>query len=122
MPLYAYKCSCGRREDTLTRTPHRCQCGDTFRRDYSSVQLQPAPAFKPHWNAAVGGWVNNRREFEDALHRSADANAEKTGAEHNYEMRDPGELASMPVKGDTQILENRARAVHDGKLPGTLNV
>lgn len=60
--------------------------------------------------------MNNRREFEDDLHRKSDDNSEQTGMDHSYVPLDPGELQSLEPKTETSILEDQARAIHDKKI------
>lgn len=84
--LREYKClSCGVKFDSPTDRYLTCMnCGSPeVKRVYTSVQLSTS-AFKPHFNYSVGQYVNNDREFKDALKRGADVNSEKTGIAHDY--------------------------------------
>lgn len=65
------------------------------------------PVFKPHFNYAVGKYVNSDREFRDELKRAGDTNSEITGTGHSYEPRYPGD--TQPIREADQVLDDRAR-------------
>lgn len=71
-----------------------------------------APVFKPHFNWAVGQYVNNDREYRDALKSCAERNSLSTGLDHNYEPRYPGEVE--PIREADQAVEDHLRAKADG--------
>lgn len=62
-----------------------------------TVQLRPSTAFQPHFNYSVGEYVETEEQFRSSLRRRADENSIATGTDHNYEMRDPGEMRSSGV-------------------------
>jgi hypothetical protein len=105
---YPYRCrSCGRTQDSSERTAAiLCVCGDAMIRDYRSVTLRP-PVFRPHWNHAVGRYVETSRDFDEALRRGAE--------EQNttYTRIDPGDYESITPSGDTQSIEDQAKAHRD---------
>jgi hypothetical protein len=48
----------------------------------------------PHWNNAVGGYVRNLREFDDALKRKSDEMSERLGKEHRFRRVDWADAAA----------------------------
>ena len=96
-------------------TPHRCTHLPTcFGCKIKTLQLRPSTAFQPHFNHAVGAYVTTEQQFKDTLSRRAEENTIQTGTYHNYEMRDPGELTQTPYPDHDDILNTRARIIHDG--------
>lgn len=113
MPTYAYKCrECRYRLESPIHGLNHCpECGyATLGRDYSSVNLAP-PAFRPHFNHAVGEYVHSSRDLDDAFKIKSEQQSIRTGADHNYVRLDPGDVPT-PTK-DTDILETRNRNVRD---------
>lgn len=95
--------------------PHRCTApAPCFGCKVKTLQLRPTTAFQPHFNYSVGSYVQTEQEFRDTLKRRAEANTIATGTEHNYEMRDPGELRDTPYPDHDDILNTRARIINDG--------
>jgi len=77
-------------------TPHNCTGPDCFGCKVKTLQLRPTSAFQPHYNYSVGSYTETERDFKDMLKRRAEENTLATGAYHDYEMRDPGELKEVP--------------------------
>lgn len=65
------------------------------------------PAFKPHYNYAVGKYVSTDREFRDALKVCSERNSVSTGIDHNYEPRYGSDL--KPMQDADGVLDIRAR-------------
>lgn len=108
--MYAYKCNvCGARIDSSSRTMTTCpECLNmSLKRDYSSVQIGQR-AFKPHYNYAVGSYVQTSREFDDLLAFRADE------AEATYSRVDPGDVP-RPTNEDA-IFETQAKTIHDKRI------
>lgn len=109
--IYAFKCrSCGERFDRMTReVAFDCPaCGSIeVRRDYSTVQLGVS-AFKPHFNHAVGAYVDSSRKFDDLLK----IRGEEAGS--TFSRIDPGEAPTPST--DTQIFETQAKTIRDRGL------
>jgi hypothetical protein len=79
-----------------------------------TLHIRNRSAFQPHFNYSVGGYVDTPLAFNDALKRRAEENTIATGTEHNYEMRDPAELATtVPFPDHDDILNDQGRAIHD---------
>lgn len=74
----------------------------------TTLQLAP-PTFVPHFNWAVGQHVRSQQELNDALKTCAERNSIATGAEHSYELREPGDL--KPIREADQVLDDRARNI-----------
>jgi len=76
--------------------PHTCTGPSCFACKIKTIQLRSTTAFQPHYNYSVGSHVSTELEFKDMLKRRAEENTLTTGAYHDYEMRDPGELKEVP--------------------------
>lgn len=72
-----------------------------------TLSIQPTPCFQPHYNYSVGRYVNNDREFRDALKYRAEQNSIATGLTHDYEPRYPGE--TEPIREADGVLDDTAR-------------
>lgn len=94
--------------------PHHCTGPGCFGCKVKTIQLRPTTAFQPHFNYSVGSYVETEQQFRDTLKRRAEANTIATGTEHNYEMRDPGDLRDTPYPDHDDILNTRARIINDG--------
>lgn len=108
--MFSYKCNvCGARIDSSSRNLTTCpEClSMALRRDYASVQVG-ARAFRPHFNHAVGAYVETSRQFDEQLK----AHSERHGAA--ITRVDPGDV-STPSR-DTEILETQARTIHDKRI------
>lgn len=110
MTIYCYKCRyCGWTGDSTTRAPSiPCgACSYPATRDYSSIGFK-ADAVKPHFNHAVGAYVNNSRDFDEKLKiRAEESNS-------YYTRVDPGDIPDPG--GDSEsaaILETQAKTLHD---------
>lgn len=112
MTTYGYRCrECGTPRDSQLRDDTQpCDCGGVSRRDFSSVRFGVS-AFQPHFNHAVGAYVNSDREFSDMLKIRAEQNTVRTGAEHSYVRVDPGDLPT-PTKDD-HMFETQAKTIAD---------
>lgn len=109
--IYAFKCGCGNREEKTTRERFPCHnCGDLMGRDYSSLTLSPSP-FQPHFNHAVGEYVQSSRGFDEALKRKNDEQCQRTGTDHSYTRVEPGDIPT-PRKDDA-IFETRNKLIRD---------
>jgi hypothetical protein len=88
---------------------------DCFGCKVRTVTLRDRSAFQPHYNYSVGQYVDTELSFSDALKRRAEENTIATGTEHDYEMRDPAELARhTPFPDHDDIINTQARALADG--------
>ena len=86
-----------------------CPCGGVLRRDFH-FQLG-STGLKPHFNHAVGKYVRNDREFNDALKRRAEENSIATGITHEYSRLDPGDAPSP--RDATEAIEARNKVLRD---------
>jgi len=94
--------------------PHRHTPPDCFGCKIKTIQLRSHTAFQPHFNYSVGRYIQTELEFRDTLKRRAEENTIATGTEHDYEMRDPGELAAhVPYPEHDDILNTRAKVIND---------
>lgn len=109
MPLYSYRCdACGFFDSTSRANAAPCpNCGLSGRRNWAFRRGNQA--FKPHFNHAVGQFVESDQQFREALKRGGGE------AESSYAPVYPGDIAP---RGDTDILETQARTWHDLKAKG----
>ena len=92
---------------------HTCTGPSCFACKIKTLQLRPTSAFQPHFNYSVGAYVDTEQQFTDMLKRRADENTLVTGTAHEYEMRDPAELARhIPYPDHDDILNDQARSYH----------
>jgi hypothetical protein len=89
--------------------PHTCTGPGCFGCKVKTLQLRPTTAFRPHFNYSVGRYVTTEHEFRETLRRRAEENTIATGTEHQYEMRDPGELRDVPYPEHDDILNLQAK-------------
>lgn len=113
MTVYEYRCrGCGVvRESELRDDNQPCSCGELSRRVYGFRQ---AAGLQPHFNHAVGRYVTNNRDFNDALKERSEVQSLRTGIDSNYVRVDPGDMAE-PTK-DTEIFETRDRMIRDNNI------
>lgn len=72
------------------------------------LTMQIAPqVFRPHYNYSVGKYVNNDREFRDALKYRGEQNSLATGLDTDYQPRYPGE--TEPIREADGVLDETAR-------------
>lgn len=118
MRSYRYRCqSCGWETDQSQysklgeHADFPCQsCGGLLRRIVGTFST--ASSFEPHFNYSVGCYVNNERQFRDALkHRSEDAFLQ-TGQESNLIPVDPADVPSMGVTDEG--MDETRKQQHDG--------
>lgn len=72
-----------------------------------TLSIQPVRCFQPHFNYAVGKYVNNDREFRDALKRRGEQNSIATGLDTDYQPRYPGE--TEPIREADGVFDETAR-------------
>jgi predicted nucleic acid-binding Zn ribbon protein len=113
MAIYKYRCrGCGATKDQLARDlTLPCVCGGILRRDF--MFQKGSTGLTPHFNHAVGAYVRNDREFNDALKRRSDENSATTGMDHSYARLDPGDAPTPP--NAAEAVEARAKTIHDSK-------
>jgi hypothetical protein len=85
-------------------TPETC-----FGCQVLTLSIQPTSGLQPHFNYAVGRYVNNDREFRDALKRRGEQNSRATGLDTNYEPRYPGETS--PIREADGVFDDTARNI-----------
>jgi putative FmdB family regulatory protein len=85
MPMYEFRCKQCRLTSIQEHRepPYKCPyC------DHEAVvrvfSFNPLSSFQPHYNTAVGKWVNNEREFRDGLKEASAAATARTGVDTNY--------------------------------------
>jgi hypothetical protein len=107
--MFAYKCRlCGTRVESSSRSLTSCpNCLGSLGRDYSSVQFG-RPAFRPHFNHAVGAYVESSQQFDDLLAHHSERNGSP------ITRVDPGDVPEP--KRDTDILDAQARTIRDRNI------
>jgi hypothetical protein len=79
-----------------------------------TLQLQPGSVFRPHYNYSVGKYVNNDREFRDALKYRGEQNSLATGLDTDYQPKYPGE--SEPIRSADGVLDETAKRIRDAHV------
>jgi hypothetical protein len=64
---------------------------------------------RPHFNYSVGRYINNDREFRDALKRRGEQNSLATGLDTDYQPKYPGE--TEPIREADGVLDDTARNI-----------
>lgn len=90
MPTYAFRCEgCGASPEFYAPIsegppPHPVcpSCETTALVRIYSIAI-PKP-YEPHWNKSVGKYVQNDREFRDALKVASEEQSRRTGYDTNY--------------------------------------
>lgn len=93
---------------------HICTGVDCFACKLRTLNLRNRTAFQPHYNHSAGGYVDTELALKDLFKRRAEENSLVTGTYHEYEMRDPAELARhTPYPQSDDILNDQARRLYD---------
>ena len=93
--------------------PHTCTGPSCFTCRIKTISIRNRTAFQPHYNTSVGSYVTTEQQFKDQLKLRAEENSLATGTYHEYEMRDPGELTTVPYPDHDDILNTRSRMISD---------
>lgn len=103
MTVHRWRCrNCNTRIDAPGTLP--CPvCGLIMTKDWTAIQIRPTPAFQPHFNHAVGKYVSNSREFDEALRRGSEAQ------NTTYSRIDPGDYPDPPYATEAIEASERAR-------------
>lgn len=107
MPMYEYKCKlCGLISTTTSRDDPVCaHCQHTdVRRIFS---FNPLKSFQPHYNVALGRWVNSRSDFKDGLKIASEESSIRTGIDTNYVPVDWQDQAAFKPTDDGMDEYNR---------------
>ena len=112
VPLYAYLCdSCGSFDSQHRSNYALCPaCGLSSRRNWAFRRA--GTSFRPHFNHAVGEYVESDHQFREALKRSGGE------ASTSYTPVYPGDISP---RGDTEVLERQARHWHDKRARGDMS-
>jgi DNA-directed RNA polymerase subunit RPC12/RpoP len=107
---YAYRCDgCGTSIESNVRGDRvPCSCGLTASRRF---RFSMSTSFREHFNVATGQYVNNNREFTDALKRASEEQTARTGLEVNLEPVDYSDKAALGVTDEG--LDETAKARFD---------
>jgi hypothetical protein len=96
---YQYRCrgcnrlfACGQRADITT-------CPDCSQSATRVFAFTTSGSMKEHWNQAVGQYVSNHREMDDALKRRSEEASIRTGIDHQYEYLSPAEMKDPSAHG-----------------------
>ena len=111
MAEYQYRCaSCKRLFASGTRSDSTLcpECQGPAVRQFS---FYTSGSLKEHWNAAVGRYVSNRHDMDEALKRQSDEISVRTGIDHQYEYVSPAEMADSSAHGVSEdgLEESRRR-------------
>lgn len=109
--MYEFKCKkCKLVFTLLTREDPTCPVCDVkeIARVYS---FNPLTSFQPHYNVAVGKWVNSDKEFKDALKVASAEQSARTGLDINYVPIDWKDQAAFKPTDDG--MDNHYRVHHN---------
>jgi hypothetical protein len=113
--IYEFRCfNCGQAFETRTTEPGACpNCSRaTVTRNYS---FSVAPAFKEHWNNAVGHYVSNDRQFRDSLKVQSEEMSNRMGMNVDYQPLSRSDMAEQSAHGVTEEgLDHTRKIHHDG--------
>lgn len=102
MPLYEYKCPEGHKFESEIRAD-KIYCTEHVvgaQRVWSWRMPKEISNFQPHFNLALGKWVNSKREFEDGLKLASQAASISTGVEHNYQTIYPSDIDQVGISSE----------------------
>jgi putative FmdB family regulatory protein len=117
MPIYEFKCAKDGvfqdwRELGDTKPPPCPTCSGVMTRKYSL--FQPKMDMQPHFNAAVGRYVNGKNDLNDAFKTLSEERTEATGIEHRYVAVDPREAKTELGVTDEGLDATYAKMRDDG--------
>lgn len=114
MTQYNYRCSrCKQLFATETRAD-ATTCPLCLGNAIRKFSFNVSGSMKEHWNTAVGQYVSNRQEMDDALKRQSEAASVRTGVDHEFVRVDPADMADPRAHGVSEDgLEETRRRQHD---------
>jgi len=88
MPIYSYKCDCGRTEEVIApvsecNAPRDCACGSPMRRVITGSRIIPDIEAYQVAGPEYGKWITSRRHHREYLKRHG---LEEAGNEKKYFM------------------------------------
>jgi hypothetical protein len=86
---------------------HTCTGPNCFGCRVKTLSVQSGPVFREHYNWSVGQYVNNDKEYRDALKKCGERNSIATGLDHDYQPRYPGETS--PIREADGVFDDTAR-------------
>ena len=99
MALYEFRCKgCGRLFSSTTRAD-TVTCQDCQGPAVRQFGFYVSGGLREHWNTAVGQYVSNRHDMDEALKRQSDEMSVRTGVDHHYEYVSPSEMADPSAHG-----------------------
>jgi hypothetical protein len=114
MAQYQYRCGQCKRLFACETRADATTCPDCLGPAVRKFSFNTSSSMKEHWNNAVGQYVSNRQEMDDALKRQSEAASVRTGVDHEFVRVDPGDMADPRAHGvDENNLEETRRRQHD---------
>ena len=96
MPTYLYVCpKCGPYESQLACDALQCRCGHTAKRRWHVNIDRSSLRQSARWDPVVGQYVNNEREFQDALAASRELQSEKLNMDVKLETVDARDTSAL---------------------------
>jgi putative FmdB family regulatory protein len=111
MSLYNYRCrKCNQLFATETRAD-ATTCPLCLGKAVRKFSFNVSTGMREHWNTAVGQYVSNRQEMDDALKRQSEAASLRTGVDHEYVRVDPVDMRDPSAHGVSEdgLEESRRR-------------
>lgn len=117
MTQYNYRCrGCNRLFASDTRAD-AVQCPDCQGEAPRKFTFYTSTSMREHWNNAVGQYVSNRQEMDDALKRQSEAASVRTGIDHEFVRVDPSDMRDSSAHGVSEDgLEETRKRQHDLSL------
>ena len=99
MSLYNYRCNqCKQLFATETRAD-ATTCPLCLGRAIRKFTFYTASSMQEHFNTAVGEYVSNRQQMDDALKRQSEQASLRTGVDHEYVRVDPSDMRDARAHG-----------------------
>lgn len=118
MPEFQYRCSQCRRLFASGTRADAMTCPDCQGKAVRRFGFYVSTGLKEHWNQAVGQYVSNRHDMDEALKRQSDEMSIRTGMDHQYEYVSPSEMADASSHGVREDgLEESRKRRHDFFTP-----
>jgi DNA-directed RNA polymerase subunit RPC12/RpoP len=99
MTQYNYRCNrCKQLFATETRAD-ATTCPLCLGQAIRKFSFNVSSGMQEHWNNAVGQYVSNRQEMDDALKRQSEEVSARTGVDHEYVRVDPADMRDPSAHG-----------------------
>lgn len=117
MAQYNYRCPSCNRLFATNEAGDRSPCPSCQGPAVRQFAFYVSGGLKEHWNNAVGQYVSNEHQMNEALKRQSEEMSVRTGMDHNYQYVDPSEMRDASAHGVSEDnLETTRQVRHDAGL------